>query len=201
MFKLKNTINQFSLNKSYSLKNDISSQIKKFSTNKINKSKDNTNQEKILIFSHETARRYYKLNVLSLGGYFIVCFCLLSNHDYPDHLWKTTLAFGFASFSILVGIYIFSNRHINLIRLLKPSNNLTIRTFSKLTFGLDKEYQIPLKNVELIKLKRFQISKKTNLYILHDKSKKKYFSFLNFFYIRPTSNPQFDSIFKSRTKN
>jgi hypothetical protein len=182
---------------------------KKFSTiNKTSKSETRTSpnlsnktnkEETIFLFSHGSAKNYYKLNVLPLFIYLGICFSILILTDVPDQLKKTMRFFGTNSFLLLLAISFYSKRHINHLSLTKPGNIILMKTFSKLGLGKFNEYQIPLKDIgPLIPISKYIRTKKTGIYILKPSQDIKYFYFMNFFFIRPTSNPEFDKLFKNK---
>jgi hypothetical protein len=179
----------FKINKPFSTKRQVNNTIKK------------DKEEKIFLFSHDTAKKYYQMNVLPLIGYLGLSSASLLNSDYPDYLRRTMTMFMSASFLALLGISIYAKRHIYSIHLMKPSNILIIETFSKLGFGKFKTYQMPLKDVtEMIPVSKYIKTKNTGIYILKPNQSTKYFNFLNFFFIRPKSGLEFDQIFKSKLR-
>ncbi len=178
--------------------------VKKFFSDKNIKSRappsTGNKEETIFLFSHD-ARKYYIINIVPLVGYLLISLTLLTNSDYPDYLRGTMFLFGAACFTALIGISIYSKRHINHISLTKPSNIFLIKTFSKLGFGKDKEYQIPFKGIgELVPISKYIKTKNTGVFILKPNQNVKYFNFFNFFFIRPKGSIEFDQIFKNRIK-
>jgi hypothetical protein len=156
--------------------------------------------ENIFIFSHETGRRYYKLNVAFLGLYSLMNLNILKDKDYPDYLRKSMVIFLSLTAGALIVIGLFASRHVESIHLKKPANILLINTFSKFGFST-KNYQLPVKDIkEVIPLSRYIRTKNTGLYLIKPTPNHKYFKFLNFFIIRPqkTNNIHFDEIFSSK---
>lgn len=185
--------------KHFSTKNnpDLKSTMKK---TKIEKEKEET----LVLFSHESAARYYKLNVLSLLAYNTVLGLCLKSPEFPDYIRGTmTLSFGLISIAIIC-IGIFSKRHISSISITKPSNILLVKTFSKFgLFNSYNSYQIPLKEIkELVPVSDYIKTRKTGIYILKTTENTKYHNFFNFFFIRPTNNNHlFDQYFKSKVRS
>jgi hypothetical protein len=196
-----------SVNKSYKTKNILN--IKKYFSNKVAANKISTSsattskqkEETIFLFSHDTARKYYKINVFPLLGYVVVSGACLIDSDYPDYLRNTMYLFMGASLLVLVGITFYAKRHIHTLKLVKPSNILLVSTFSKSGFGKDRLYQVPLKDIlEMIPISKYIGTKNTGIYIMKPNQSTKYFHFMNFFFIRPKSGIEFDAIFKNKIK-
>jgi hypothetical protein len=158
-----------------------------------------TKEDEILIFTHQQARKYYKMNVPFLAGYLVISYNLIKHPDYPSYLKNTSMLFSSIIFLALIGINIYANRHISMIKLRRHSQMLNIETFSKFGFG-KKNYIIPLNDVkEITSIKKYIKTKKTGIFII--KTNKKVFNFFNFFFIRPSrNNPEFDKIFKKILK-
>jgi hypothetical protein len=189
-------------------RNNIFSYKKYFSnkvgTNKISSIPATTSKQKeetLFLFSHDTARKYYKLNVFPLLGYLVVSGACLFDSDYPDYLRNTMYLFMGSSMLVLTGISIYAKRHVHTLKLVKPSNILLVSTFSKSGFGKDRLYQVPIKDIlEMIPISKYIGTKSTGIYILKANQNTKYFPFMNFFFIRPKSGIEFDAIFKNKIK-
>jgi hypothetical protein len=188
---------------------NIQRDLKKFFSNKVGTNKIISNaaaptkqkEETIFLFSHDSARKYYKLNVLPLLGYVVVSGASLIDSDYPDYLRNTMYLFMGASLLVLTGVTMYAKRHVHTLKLVKPSNILLVSTFSKAGFGKDRLYQVPLKDiVEMIPVSKYIGTKNTGIYIMKPNQNTKYFHFMNFFFIRPKSGLEFDAIFKSKIK-
>jgi len=187
----------FIKNKHFSIKTSLKDSLN------LNNAKSNTKpkEETIFIFSHDTARKYYSMNVIPLIGYIAVSAASLVDSDYPDYLRKTMYFFMATGVLILTGLSIYAKRHVHSMQLVKPSNILLIKTFSKFGFGKDRTYQVPIKDiVEMIPISKFIRTKNTGIYIMKPNQNTKYFRFMNFFFIRPKSSLEFDQIFKSKIK-
>jgi hypothetical protein len=158
-------------------------------------------EEEVLLFTHQTAFKYYKLNVPFLTSYLAFSYFLISNKELPSHLRNTSIAFSSLITISLLAINFYANRHINLIKLKRNSGLLVIQTFSKFGFGT-KKYIVSINDFkEMHSVSRYIRTKKTGIYILKLKESKKLFHFGNFFFIRPArNNPDFDRIFKKLLK-
>lgn len=191
---------------SHKLFSNVRKANKKTTTSKADKQQQNTaniKQESLNVFSHESAAKYYKINILALLGYNTVLGVCLLNPEFPDYLRKTMMiSFSLITATIIfIGIY--SRRHISSISITRPSNILTIKTFGK--FGLSPDgrtYQLPVKEVkELVPASDYIKTKKTGVFLLKPTEKMDYFRFFNFFFIRPyANNVLFDQLFKSKVR-
>jgi hypothetical protein len=162
-------------------------------SNKVPKPSDD-----VLLFTHETARRYYKLNVPFLAGYLVFSYILTRHPDCPSYLKYTSIAFSSIIGLALVGISLYANRHINRIVLKRSTNELDITTFSKLGFG-SRRHTIGVNDLrEMYSVGKYIKTKKTGVYVIKfNEDKKRLYRYLNLFFIRPSrNNPDFDRIFK-----
>lgn len=153
------------------------------------------------IYSNTTTQKYYKLNIPFIIGYLIFGASTLSNKEYPDYLRGTAKFFSSICVFALIGVSIFSKRHIHSITML-GNNMLIIKTFKYLGFGTERVFQMPVKELkEIVPLSNIIKTKSTGLYILKPFENKKYFKFLNFFFIRPTKDTLVDEkLFVSKLK-
>jgi hypothetical protein len=160
-------------------------------------SKINRSSDDILLFTHESARKYYKLNVPFLAGYLLISYNLLRHPDYPNYLKITSIIFSSLIGLSLLFINIYANRHINNIILKRATNELAITTFSKFGFS-SRKYTISLSDLkQMSSIAKYIKTKQTGIYILRLKENKRIFRYLNVFFIRPVrNNPEFDRIFK-----
>lgn len=161
----------------------------------------NVRQEEILLLSHETAARYYKLNVPFLFGYIGFAGVMLNNPEYPAYVKSSMLMFSSLCGLGLVGLFLYSNRHIKTMKLIKPGNNLIIETFSKFGFS-SKNHNINVNDIkELIPISKYIHTKKTGIYMMTLYPEKKLFNSFNVLFMRPSkNNPQFDKIFIAKLK-
>ena len=170
--------------------------IKKFC---IKLKKENIKEEEILLFTHQMAKKYYKIHVPFLVLYLGYSYNIIKNPDNPSYMRNTFIVFSsIISFS-LIGLLLYSNRHISTIKLKKQKKVLMIETFRY--FGLRKKnYEIPLNNIEEIKgVSKYIRTKRTGIFII--KPNINIFKIFNIFFIRPNkNNPEFDKIFKRLLK-
>jgi hypothetical protein len=168
--------------------------VKKFS-------KIQNKSENIFIFSHDTAGKYYLLNFGFLSAYTGITFSISINPEYPDYLRNSLYFFMLISSMTMIAILFFSKRHIASIHLVKPGNILNIKTFRKFGYS-NTSFQMPVSEVkEIVSFSKYIKTNKTGLYLIRP-VKAKYFTFGNFFIIRPakTNNYMFDEIFAKKLK-
>jgi hypothetical protein len=161
--------------------------------------RENIKDEEILIFTHQMAKKYYKIHVPFLFLYLGYSYNIIKNPDYPTYMKNTFIAFSSIISLSLLGLFLYSNRHISSIKLKKQSKVLIIETFRY--FGMRKKnYEVPLSNIKEIRgISKYIRTKRTGIFII--KPNINVFKIFNLFFIRPyKNNPEFDKIFKRLLK-
>lgn len=151
------------------------------------------------IFTHLTAGKYYKLNLCILAGYALISSSALLNKDYPDYLKTTISTFTSISVAGIVGILMFSSRHIKSITLWPKQNLLEFNTYNYLVRN-PKPYKLNITEIkEIVPFSKYFYLKNTSLFIV--KPETLCFKRFNFFVVRPNNtNYKFDEIFSPKLK-
>lgn len=184
----------FDKNLNKNQKNDLN--FDKSKANKASSTQENT--DLVLIYSQQTGMKYYIYNALFLSGY-VVYFWLNVFKDIPEPLYSTILVFGSLSHLAIIGLFMLSNRQIRNIYMKRNSNFLILETFSLFRIK-KKSYLIDTNKIKEVRTN--PLMRKMNLFYVTYKDKFGFFSVLDYFIFRPTSNTSqmFDNIFKSKLK-
>ena len=174
--------------------------MKFFSKKQINKSLF------VLLFDNQSTYKYYKLNTGFLFSY--SCYSLLACTylDYPEHLKSTIKYFGMLTTAGLLGILLFSNRHIKSIVHNKTQEKLILETFRGFGLLTPKVIELNIKNdirfIYSVKSKLKIVD--SGLYIIKLRENNiKLFKLWNFLIMRPVNileKDDFNSVFKKLIK-
>lgn len=155
----------------------------------------------ILLFTHETPKKYYLLNALGLAGYIAYSSLFIMNSDLPWYLTYTMSSFMALATAGLLAIFLISKRHVKSISLERSTRTLRFEIFSAMALKSTIK-DIEVKSISHISpLSRYIPMRRTGIYLISFKDKE--FSLLNKLFMRPVNfqnKQEFENIFKPLIK-